>query len=166
LRLYESYRDTQGCSGACQPHRPTTSPNACREHESPEGMAKLVAGDGATSLSRAGSRYEGGILGGRGYGATAWERRSPKLISTTWMGLTWMHGAQHIAPLRKPNGYAGMQPYTIWIEAENWAPGQWNPEDDNSDAIVTFQDGSRWGATFFSYQNIRTLVERWKLSGE
>jgi hypothetical protein len=59
-----------------------------------------------------------------------------------------------------------MQPYTIWIAAENWAPGQWNPEDDNSDAIVTFQDGSRWGATFFSYQNIGTLVERWKLSGE
>lgn len=34
--------------------------------------------------------------------------------------------------------------YTIWIEAEQWAEGEWDILDANSDAIVTFEDGSRW----------------------
>ena len=38
--------------------------------------------------------------------------------------------------------------YTIWIEAELWAPGQWNPVDDTTDVIVTFADRSRWGRRF------------------
>ena len=49
------------------------------------------------------------------------------------------------------------QPYEVWIEAEHWAPGQGLPHDSNSDVLVTFADGTRWTATFFSYENIRAL---------
>ena len=59
-----------------------------------------------------------------------------------------------------------MQRYSIWMEAEEWAPGQWTPADTNSDVIVTFEDGSRWVATFFSYTNINTLVEKNRRTGE
>jgi hypothetical protein len=59
-----------------------------------------------------------------------------------------------------------MKNYSIWIEAEAWAEGQWNPHDDNTDVFVTFEDGSRWVATFFSYQNVLTLIEKDKQTGE
>jgi hypothetical protein len=58
------------------------------------------------------------------------------------------------------------QSYTIWIEAEEWAPGEWRPEDSNTDAIVTWEDGSRWVASFFSYKNIQTLTKKNKRTGE
>ena len=56
--------------------------------------------------------------------------------------------------------------YTVWIEAECWAPGTWTPDDDNTDVIVTREDGSRWRATFISYQNVQTLTEKNKRTGE
>lgn len=56
--------------------------------------------------------------------------------------------------------------YAVWIEAESWAPGEWTPDDDNSDVIVTCEDGSRRIATFISYKHIRTLTERNRRSGE
>ena len=55
--------------------------------------------------------------------------------------------------------------YSVWIEAEEWAPGQWTPADDNSDVIVTFENGERWVATFFSYRNILTLSEKNRATG-
>jgi hypothetical protein len=58
------------------------------------------------------------------------------------------------------------QQYSIWIEAEEWSPGEWAPADDNSDVIVTLQNGQRWAATFFSYENIRSLVEKHRSTGE
>jgi hypothetical protein len=58
------------------------------------------------------------------------------------------------------------QSYTIWIEAEEWAPGEWVPENDNTDVIVTWADGSRWVASFFSYKNIQILTEKNKRTGE
>lgn len=58
------------------------------------------------------------------------------------------------------------QQYTIWVEAEEWAEGEWTPVDDNSDAIVTFENGDRWVASFFSYQNIRSLTEKNRATGE
>lgn len=48
----------------------------------------------------------------------------------------------------------------IWIEAEEWAEGEWNFEDDNTDVKVTFSDRSVWIATFFTYKNIQTLREK------
>jgi len=56
--------------------------------------------------------------------------------------------------------------YSIWIEAEQWAPGEWNPADDNSDVIVSFEDGGSWVATFFSYRNIQSLAEKNRATGE
>jgi hypothetical protein len=58
------------------------------------------------------------------------------------------------------------QKYSIWIEAEEWAPGEWTPTDDNSDVIITFEDGKSWVATFFSYQNISSLTEKNRQQGD
>lgn len=40
------------------------------------------------------------------------------------------------------------------------------PEDDNTDVIITWQDGCRWVASFFSYKNIATITEKNKSTGE
>ncbi|WP_202556294.1 hypothetical protein [Paenibacillus silvestris] len=56
--------------------------------------------------------------------------------------------------------------YSIWIEAEQWAEGEWNIYDDNTDAIVTFEDGSRWVASFFTYKNIQSLAKKNQQTGE
>ena len=58
------------------------------------------------------------------------------------------------------------QSYIIWIEAEEWDLGSWTPNDANTDVIVTRADGSRWGASFFSYKNIQTLTRKNKRTGE
>ncbi|MGI8653607.1 MAG: hypothetical protein ACR2LC_00145 [Pyrinomonadaceae bacterium] len=58
------------------------------------------------------------------------------------------------------------QNYYIWIEAEQWASDEWSPTDDNSDVIVSFENGAEWVATFFTYKNISTLVKKNMLSGE
>lgn len=58
------------------------------------------------------------------------------------------------------------QSYTIWIEAEEWVSGEWIPEDANTDVMVTWADGSRWVASFFSYKNIQTLTQKNKRTGE
>lgn len=55
---------------------------------------------------------------------------------------------------------------TIWIEAEEWAKGEWIFDDANSDVIVTKQDGTRWVATFISYKNVCTLTKKNKQTGE
>lgn len=54
----------------------------------------------------------------------------------------------------------------IWIEAEEWAEGEWNAEDANLDVIVTFSDRSKWIASFFTYTNIQTLREKNVNTGE
>jgi hypothetical protein len=59
-----------------------------------------------------------------------------------------------------------MQEYYIWIEAEQWPPDEWNILDCNSDVMVSFREGAEWTATFFTYNNISTLVEKNKQSGE
>ncbi|WP_169083268.1 hypothetical protein [Paenibacillus sp. PL91] len=56
--------------------------------------------------------------------------------------------------------------YSIWIEAEEWAEGEWDIHDDNTDIIVTFEDGSRWVASFYTYKNIQTLAEKNRRTGE
>lgn len=59
-----------------------------------------------------------------------------------------------------------MDDATIWIEAEAWAPGQWNDIDANSDVIVTLVDGSRWVATFLTYANVVSLAQKNQQTGE
>ena len=58
------------------------------------------------------------------------------------------------------------QKYSIWIEAEEWADGEWTPADGNTDVIVKVENGKSWVATFFSYQNVLSLAEKNRKSGE
>ncbi|KRE29651.1 hypothetical protein [Paenibacillus sp. Soil522] len=56
--------------------------------------------------------------------------------------------------------------FSIWIEAEEWAEGEWDIYDDNTDVIVMFEDGSKWVASFYTYKNIQTLAEKNRQTGE
>ena len=44
--------------------------------------------------------------------------------------------------------------------------GDPDPVDDNVDVEVRFLDGARWGATFYTPDNLKTLLARWQLTGE
>ena len=59
-----------------------------------------------------------------------------------------------------------MSDYSLWIEAEHWAPGAWNPGDDVTDATVTLADGTRWVATFCAFAHVETLRANCAASGE
>lgn len=54
----------------------------------------------------------------------------------------------------------------VWIEAEEWAPGEWSPADDVTDAIVTLEDGTRWVGTFCAFAHIERLRANCAASGE
>lgn len=57
---------------------------------------------------------------------------------------------------------------TIWIESEDKGPiigGQKNT-DDNSEVIVTFSDDKKYVASFFTYDNVKTLTEKNRRTGE
>lgn len=54
----------------------------------------------------------------------------------------------------------------IWIEAEQWASGEWDHDNDNTDVIVTMLDGSRRIASFFTYSNIGKLRQKNATTGE
>ena len=42
----------------------------------------------------------------------------------------------------------------------------WDPATDNLDVEVTLTDGRRFGATFFTLQNVRRLFEKNRATGE
>lgn len=44
--------------------------------------------------------------------------------------------------------------------------GELPASDINVDVEVTDPSGARWGATFYTIANVRTLLERWRSSGE
>lgn len=56
----------------------------------------------------------------------------------------------------------------IWIESEIKSPiiGGQSVYNDNSDAIVTTENGDRYVATFFTYQNIEHLRKKNQETGE
>lgn len=56
--------------------------------------------------------------------------------------------------------------YEIWIEAEEWAVGEYSIQDDNTDVLVKLTNGDNWVATFFTYNNIAKLLEKNKQTGE
>lgn len=56
--------------------------------------------------------------------------------------------------------------YNVWIEAEEWAVGEWDIHNGNTDVIVEFVNEKRWIASFFTYSNISKLVEKNKSTGE
>lgn len=56
----------------------------------------------------------------------------------------------------------------IWIESEEKGAliGGTLETNDNSDVIVTFNDGSRYVASFFTYKNIEHLRKKNQKTGE
>ncbi len=58
-----------------------------------------------------------------------------------------------------------MPTFTLWIEAELWQ-GKWDASNENTNVIVTLEDGSRWAVAFFTYANIHSIVEEYKSTGE
>jgi hypothetical protein len=59
-----------------------------------------------------------------------------------------------------------VQTYELWIEAEVRVSEHRNPTNDNSDVIVSFADGTRWVATFYTYANIAALTAKNRHTGE
>lgn len=56
--------------------------------------------------------------------------------------------------------------YNVWIETEEWAVGEWDIHNGNTDVIVEFDNEKRWVASFFTYNNISKIVEKNKSTGE
>jgi len=56
--------------------------------------------------------------------------------------------------------------FLLWIEAEEWPAGEWDPADDVTDAVVTLADGSRWIASFCAFAHLATLRRRCVESGD
>ena len=56
--------------------------------------------------------------------------------------------------------------FELWIEAEHWAPGEWQPRDDVTDATVTLADGTRWAASFCAFDHLVTLRSNCAANGE
>lgn len=54
----------------------------------------------------------------------------------------------------------------IWISAEHWPGGEWEPDDEIVDVVVTRADGSRWAATVCSFRHVQALTAKWSTSGE
>jgi hypothetical protein len=58
------------------------------------------------------------------------------------------------------------QPFLLWIEAEEWAAGEWDPADAVTDVMVTLGDGTRLVASFCSFAHLATLRRNCAESGE
>jgi hypothetical protein len=90
----------------------------------------------------------------------------PSRDATNTREATMEHETERDATAAGGQDRARRGDYTIWIEAEEWGEGAWNPADEASDVIVTFADGRRWIASFVAYGHVATLVERNRESGE
>ncbi len=60
---------------------------------------------------------------------------------------------------------AGLDGGTYSIHVHHGLDGV-DPADDNIDVEVTFDDGSRYAATFFTLENLRSLFEKNERTGE
>lgn len=54
---------------------------------------------------------------------------------------------------------------SIWYEFEEWADG-YDEHDTNSDVVFELSDGTKWCATFFTYQNLLSLSRKNHTTGE
>ncbi|MBI3783389.1 MAG: hypothetical protein HY270_08300 [Deltaproteobacteria bacterium] len=59
-----------------------------------------------------------------------------------------------------------MADFELWIEAEEWEEGEWNPSDSLTDVVVTLPDGTHWIAGFCSFGHLETLRRSCSDSGE
>ena len=58
------------------------------------------------------------------------------------------------------------QSFELWIEAEEWPAGEWDPADSVTDVVVTLDDGTRWIATFCAFAHLATLRTACRETGE
>lgn len=58
------------------------------------------------------------------------------------------------------------QPFLLWIEAEEWPAGEWDPADAVTDVVVTLEDGTRLVASCCSFAHLATLRRNCAESGE
>ena len=56
--------------------------------------------------------------------------------------------------------------FLLWLEAEEWPAGEWDPADAVTDAIVTLADGSRWIAACCAFAHLATLRATCAETGE
>ena len=54
---------------------------------------------------------------------------------------------------------------SIWFESDNWA-NPYDENDSNMDVIFTLSNKTKWVTTFFTYQNILSLSQKNKATGE
>lgn len=54
---------------------------------------------------------------------------------------------------------------SIWFESDNWVE-PFDENDCNMDVIFELNNQTKWVATFFTYQNILTLSQKNKITGE
>ncbi|MDF2804916.1 MAG: hypothetical protein K0S61_4821 [Anaerocolumna sp.] len=47
---------------------------------------------------------------------------------------------------------------SIWIEAECWAPGEWDINNDNTDVVVTFKEDCIKAREYYQEKNIPIIV--------
>lgn len=59
-----------------------------------------------------------------------------------------------------------VQPFELWIEAEEWPPEEWDVSDAVTDVVVTLGDGTRLVASFCSFDHLATLRRNCAESGE
>ncbi|CAK7027357.1 MAG: hypothetical protein MESAZ_02797 [Saezia sanguinis] len=57
------------------------------------------------------------------------------------------------------------QKYVIWIPPGHLSPEN-NPDDNNADVHLYFEDGSHWVTTVYTYTNVRTLRRSFAATGE
>jgi hypothetical protein len=50
-----------------------------------------------------------------------------------------------------------VHPFLLWIEAEEWPAGQWTPDDDVTEVVVTLPDGTRWIGSCCAFGHLATL---------
>ena len=63
-------------------------------------------------------------------------------------------------------GPADGRAFLLWLEAEEWPTGEWDPADSVTDAIVTLADGSRWIAACCAFAHVATLRATCAETGE
>ena len=58
-----------------------------------------------------------------------------------------------------------MQFYDVWYEFDEWENG-FDEYNESADVHFSLSDGSRWCASFYTYENLRSLVKKDAASGE
>lgn len=58
-----------------------------------------------------------------------------------------------------------MEIKSIWYEFELWQEG-YDEEDENADVVFELSDGTKWCASFYTYQNLLSLSKKNQMTGE